>query len=99
MVGARETDPLASFFARAAEAASDVGKGAISDIRNKLVEESWFGRVTNDKPGMAEQLGWSTPEGKVQAWDALRERLAGERGPQPDRPHEQEHDRDPGTDR
>lgn len=94
-MAARE-DPVAAFFAKAAEIAAEVGArgGGMADIRQKLVEEPWFGRTTAAKyePGMAEQMGWETPGAEVPAWDALCNRLEKERGTQPER--EVEHDRD-----
>jgi hypothetical protein len=72
MAGKREFDPVAVFFAKAAE--------AVADIRHKLVEEPWFGReVTPDQPAsVSDQLGWTKPE--PTAWDRLCTRVLADRG-------------------
>ena len=60
-------DPVAAFFAKVAEISADVAErgGGMADIRQKLVEEPWFGRVVTAQrePGMAEKLGWDVPAG------------------------------------
>lgn len=89
-------DRVAQFFAKAAEAVSEVSQGAMTDIRQKLVEEPWFGRaVTGEpEPSMSEKLGWTEPgQGtKAKAWDALCDRLAKERGHQPEPDPAHDHD-------
>lgn len=97
---ARE-DPVTAFFARAAEIAAEVGErgGGLADVRQKLVEEPWFGRAVTaeHEPGMAEKLGWETSKETTpgQAWEALCGRLEKERGHQPERAVEHDHDFDP----
>lgn len=93
-------DPVAAFFAKAAEVAAEVGQrgGGLADIRQKLVEEPWFGRATSAQrePSMAESLGWETPGERTpeQAWDALCGQLEKERGHQPERAVEHDHEVD-----
>ena len=91
----RNDDPVARFFAKAAEAMAEVTHGAIPDIRQKLVEEGWFGRqVTQSEQNLSAQLGWTRPAGEVpeRAWDALCKRLEQERGAKPEREPEHDHD-------
>lgn len=49
---------------------------AITDVREKLVEEAWFGRTTAAQERMSEQvgneLGWTQPE-PAKALDAFKE--------------------------
>ena len=95
-----KNDPVASFLAKVADVAAEVTHGAIPDIRQKLVEEAWFGRsVTQGEQDMSVRLGWSTAstDQKAAAWDNLCDRLAKERGTSPGR--EPDHDHELGDDR
>lgn len=76
-------NPLQEFLARIAKGFADVGHGAMTDMRQKVVEEGWFGRAV-------------TPEQRDRAgWDALCDRFTKERGYQPERAQERDHDLDP----
>ncbi len=87
------------------QAVGEVFDGAVNDIRHRLVTEAWFGRhipeaghqSPADKGSMAEQAGWvlpATTEQKAAAWDALCDKLAKERGHQPQHPQEQDRELD-----
>lgn len=84
---AKNQDPVSAFFAKAAAMASEVGErgGGLADIRQKLVEEPWFGRAVTADPAN---------DDKKAHWNALHEQLAGERGTvsqqEPERDHERE---------
>ena len=94
-------DPVAQFFAKAAEAVGEVTHGAITDVRQKLIQEAWFGRqVTQGEQDVSARLGWTqaqapapaaaaSPEG---AWNDLCGRLAKERSQTPEREPEHDHD-------
>jgi hypothetical protein len=93
----RNGDPVEGFFAKVAEALAEVTHGAMTDIRQKLVEEAWFGRpVTQGEPetDMSVKLGWTQPRADTpqQAWDDLRTRIDQERGHQPERDTAHDHD-------
>ena len=93
-------DPVAGFFAQVAAALGEVTRGAIPDIRQKLVEEAWFGRSVTQgepEPDMSVKLGWTQPRGDTpqQAWDDLCKRLEQERGHQPAREPAHDHDLEP----
>jgi hypothetical protein len=99
MAKQRTDDPVAGFFAKAAQAVAEATHGAIPDIRQKLVEEAWFGRsVTQSEQDVSARLGWTQPAATApeHAWDDLRKRLAQERGHQPEREVEHGHDFEDG---
>lgn len=84
----RNPDPVADFFAE-----------AVTDIRQKLVEEPWFGRrVTGPAQGhdltTAEQLGWTQRETPSDYWDKLTKGLEAERNQIRDREPERDKELD-----
>jgi hypothetical protein len=95
MAGRPKDDPVAQFFAKAAEAVGEVTRGAIPDIRHKLVDEAWFGRrAYQGEQDMSARLGWTKPDAEApgQAWDDLCKRLEQERGAKTERETEHDHD-------
>jgi len=75
---------------------------AVADIRQKLVEEPWFGRAVTPangmEPSLSETLGWTLPGNQEQGLDAAldamsREPAAAVAAPERDRGQEQEIER------
>lgn len=82
MGGKFDDSPVATFNDKVAAALAEVTQGALADIRQKVVEEPWFGKAVapDAKPHMAVQLGWVQPGGgkadPPKEWNDLCDRLA-----------------------